>query len=55
MEVLGEHHALAALLPGKSRYPLNRRLGGPQSRPGRYGENKNVFPLPGFDPGPSSQ
>jgi hypothetical protein len=35
--VSGQHHALAALYPpGKSpRYPLYRRLGGPQSRSGR--------------------
>jgi len=37
------------LLPGKTRYPLYRRLGGPQ---GRYGRAENLFP-PGFDPGPS--
>jgi hypothetical protein len=30
---------------GKSpRYPLDRRLGGPQSRSGRYGEEKNLAP-----------
>jgi hypothetical protein len=28
----GQRHALAALPPGKTRYPLYRRLGGPQSR-----------------------
>jgi hypothetical protein len=27
------------------RYPLDRRLGGPQSRPGLYGEQKTLFPL----------
>jgi hypothetical protein len=26
-----------------------RRLGGPQSRSGRYGEEKNPFPVPGID------
>jgi hypothetical protein len=31
----GQHHALAALPPGKTRYPLRRRLGRPQGRPGR--------------------
>ena len=31
----GQRHALAALLPGKTRYPLYRRLGGPQGRSGR--------------------
>jgi hypothetical protein len=29
-----------------SWYPLYRRLGGPQSRSGRYGEEKNLLPLP---------
>ena len=33
MEVSGQHHALAALFPEKKpRYPLNRRVCGPQSR-----------------------
>jgi hypothetical protein len=31
----GQHHAPAALPPGKTRYPLYRRLGGPQCRSGR--------------------
>jgi hypothetical protein len=31
-------------------YPLDRRLGGPQSRPGRGGEEKNSQPLPGLGP-----
>ena len=31
----GHRHALAALPPGKTRYPLYRRLGGPQGRSGR--------------------
>ena len=30
-----QHHAPAALPPGKTRYPLYRRLGGPQGRSGR--------------------
>ena len=30
----GQRHVPAALPPGKSRYPLYRRLGGPQSRSG---------------------
>jgi hypothetical protein len=39
LEVSGQLHAPAALPPGKSpRYPFYRRLGGPQSRSGRYGE-----------------
>jgi hypothetical protein len=36
---------------GKSlSYPLDRRLGGPQSRSGRGGEEKNSQPLPGLEP-----
>jgi hypothetical protein len=35
---------------GKSPwYPLDRRLGGPQSRSGRGGEEKNSQPLPGLE------
>ena len=35
-----QRHAPAALLPGKeTRYPLYRRLGGPQGRSGRDAEN----------------
>jgi hypothetical protein len=42
MEVSGHFHAPAALSSRKEpRYPLDRRLGGPQSRSGRDGENKN--------------
>jgi hypothetical protein len=37
-------------LQGKSPwYPLDRRLGGPQSRSGRGGEAKNSQPLPGLE------
>jgi hypothetical protein len=36
---------------GKSpRYPLDRRLGGPQSRSGRGGEDKNSQLPPGIEP-----
>ena len=35
MEVGGQRHAPAALLPGMTRYLLYRRLGGPQGRSGR--------------------
>jgi hypothetical protein len=31
-------------------YPLNKRLGGPQSHPGRGGEEKNSQPPPGIKP-----
>jgi hypothetical protein len=35
------------LHPGKTRYPLYRRLGGPQ---GRSGQVRKISPSPGFDP-----
>jgi hypothetical protein len=42
MEVSGQIHAPAALPPGKSPwYSLDRRLGGPQSRSGHGGDEKN--------------
>jgi hypothetical protein len=54
MEVSGQLLIRAALLPVKlSPYPLNRRLGGPQSRSGSCGEEKNLAML-GIKPGPSN-
>jgi hypothetical protein len=52
MGVSGQRHAPAALYPrGKDpRYPLYRRLGGPQSRSGHRGYRKNPLPLPGIEP-----
>jgi hypothetical protein len=48
MEVSGQLHAPAALPQGESPwYPLDRRLGGPQSR---CGEEKNSQSLQGLDP-----
>ena len=47
MGVGGQHHAPAALPPGKPRYPLYRRLGGPQ---GQFGRVRKISPSPGFDP-----
>ena len=47
MGVGGQRHALAALPPGKTRYPLYRRLGGPQGRSGRV---RKFSPPSGFDP-----
>ena len=41
----GELHRLAALPPGKARYPLYKRLGGPQDR---YGRVQKISPPPGF-------
>jgi hypothetical protein len=51
MEVSGQLHAPAALLPGKEPwYPLDRRLGGAQSRSGRGAEEKNSQRPPGIEP-----
>jgi len=42
MEVSGQLHALPLYPQGKSPwYPLDRRLGGPQSCSGQGGEEKN--------------
>jgi hypothetical protein len=49
MEVNTELHA-RPLYPqrNRSRYPFDRRLGGPNSRSGLCGEEKNFLPLPGI-------
>jgi hypothetical protein len=47
MGVDGQLHAPAALPPGNTRYPLYRRLGGPQGRSGRV---RKISSPPGFDP-----
>ena len=47
MGVGGQRHAPAAFSPGKTRYPLYRRLGGPQ---GWSGRGQKISPPPGFDP-----
>ena len=47
MGVGGQHHAPAALLPGKTRYPLYRRLSRPQ---GWSGQVWKISPPPEFDP-----
>ena len=47
MEVVGQRHAPTDLPPGKTRYPLCRRLGGPQGLSGRM---RKISPPPGFDP-----
>jgi hypothetical protein len=47
MVVGGQLHAPAALPPGMTRYPLYRRLDGPQGRSGRV---RKISPPPGFDP-----
>jgi hypothetical protein len=53
MGVSGQRHAPAALYPwGKDpRYPLERRLGGPQSWSGHRGQWKNHLLLPEMKPG----
>jgi len=43
----GQCHAPAALPPGKTWYPLYRRLGGPQGRSERV---RKISSPPGFDP-----
>ena len=43
----GKRHASATLPPGKTLYPLYRRLGGPQ---GWSGQVQKISPSPGFDP-----
>ena len=40
-------HPSRSLPPGKTRYPLYRRLGGPQ---GRSGQVRKISSPPGFDP-----
>jgi len=45
MEMGGQRHAPAALPPGKTRYLLYRRLGGPQSR---SGEGRKISPPTGI-------
>jgi hypothetical protein len=45
MEVNGQFHAPVALPPEiDPRYPRDKKLGGPQSRSGRGGENENPYP-----------
>jgi hypothetical protein len=47
MGVGGQCHALATLPPGKTWYPLYRRLGGAQ---GWSGQVRKMLPPPGFNP-----
>ena len=47
MGVGSQRYAPAVLPPGKTRYPLYRRLGGLQ---GRSGQVQKISPPPGFDP-----
>jgi hypothetical protein len=51
MEESGQLHASAVLPPGKSpSYPLDRMLGGLQSRSERGREKENSHPLPRLEP-----
>jgi hypothetical protein len=55
MEVSGQLHGPATLpLEKEPQVPLDRRLGGPQSQFGRCGEERNLLPLLGIEPRPSS-
>jgi hypothetical protein len=57
MEVSGQLHAPAALLPGKGvQYPLckKKKLGELPNRSGRCGKEKNLLPLLEIEPRPSS-
>ena len=47
MGVGGQRHAPVALPPGKTPYPLYRRLGGPQGLSRRV---RKISPSQGFDP-----
>ena len=47
MRVGGQHHTLAALPPGMTRYPLYRWLGGPK---GQSGQVQEILSPLGFDP-----
>jgi len=48
MKAGGRLHRMTILVPVKERrYPLNRRLGGPQSRCGLIGGVKTLLPLTG--------
>jgi len=47
MEAGSQRHAPADLPPGKTRYTLYRRLGGPQGWSGRV---RQISSSPGFDP-----
>jgi hypothetical protein len=51
MRVGGQRHAPTALPPGKTRYALYGRLGGPQGRSGRV---RKISSPPGFDPQPAA-
>jgi hypothetical protein len=41
---------MSAIVTPRPLYPLNRRLGALQSYSGRFGEEKNILPLPEIEP-----
>ena len=50
MEVSGQLHAPISSFPGEEpRHPCTKRLSGPQSQPGNFGQ-KDFLPLPGIKP-----
>jgi hypothetical protein len=46
MEVSGQLQGLAVLPLAKTVVPIKQAVGGPQSRSGRFEEQKSLFPLP---------
>jgi hypothetical protein len=47
----GQIHAPAVFYPEKEgRFLLNRSLGGADSKLGRFGVEKNLLAMPGFEP-----
>ena len=48
MEVGSQYHAPATLPPGKNLVHVDRGLGGPYIRSGRFRRMENLLPLPGF-------
>jgi hypothetical protein len=55
MELSGQLHAPATVpLKKEPQYPLDRRLGGPQSQSAHCGNEKNLLALPEFEPRPSN-
>jgi len=49
--VSDELHNQGAFLPGKEGpYPLNKRIGEPQTRYGRFAEERNLLSILEFEP-----
>jgi hypothetical protein len=49
MEMSGQPRAPTTLLPGwETRYPLTKKLDGPQGQSGRCAEELHLLPLPGI-------